>query len=632
MSTLAEILASKGVKRAAIIDDAFDVVPLASDLGIEEPEWIQFFEDLTKEDSALLESKFAGFREARADDLMLDNGFVAVLWRESSNLSGDGASKIFERYREDHDRDLEILTRLEAQLLELDLECETCGRTIGQSVYSSDIIFVDLFMGSLQDDSAFNISSELIRGIISRRKSCPPLVILMSRSTRLKERRAAFRDEAELLESCFRIIQKSEISSANIFPKVIRRLALYRDESTKLASFLHALEDGVANAGRAAVSSLRKLAPSDHAQIQNLLLNEEGEPLGAYLVDVFDALVLHELERDHLVVKTAGALSSWDTQSHPPPYLEDARDLQYLVYQSMFHRSERMTLSARGAAQVSFGDILKRRDPEAPSSAAENADLAEVWLVITPACDLLREGPRTVLLVAGKLEALHPKNWVYTETPVRTPVIVLENDRRFRIRWDTKHLRTIEREEMLKLQAEPDGWFVCARLRYVYALELQQKVLSSLGRVGVVAPMPATFYVDVSLHLLSPEGMVFAVDVASLKEDASIVYVGRAGQLRLSLCEEACDEILDVISALSVEIVHPDAQELFASLQNSDLLLRTLEAGLLAPAVSDLSLRELKLLETDQSVGYVSRNPPERITKAPMIKKFGLLLKIVERQ
>lgn len=44
--TLAALLAEKGVRRALIVDDAYDPLPRAADLAEEGPQWTFFFDDL----------------------------------------------------------------------------------------------------------------------------------------------------------------------------------------------------------------------------------------------------------------------------------------------------------------------------------------------------------------------------------------------------------------------------------------------------------------------------------------------------------------------------------------------------------------------------------------------------------
>lgn len=634
MITLKKTLREKGVRKVAIIDDAFDRVPLASDLSIEQSEWIKFFEDLSIADTEFLDSIFPRFSTLKADELMLDNEFVAVLWAEASNLSGHGANDIFNRYRDDHKLDLEYLERLEDKLIELDLECVRCGRLLDEAVHSADLVFADLFMGSLQNEQAFSVSSDAVKRIVATRKGNPPLVVLMSRSSRLKERRQSFRDDAELLEACFRVISKADILSGDVLERTLLRLAFHRTESLKLAKFLHALESGVEKAGKAAVAQLRKLAPSDHAQIQNLLLNEEGECLGAYLVDVFDALVLHELERDRSVVQTAKSLASWDCEVPPPPYIEDPRELQYLVYQAMFHHQERSLLSSAKPTGVTFGDILKWGDDQGNPPRPER-DLNQVWLVITPACDLSRTAPDQILLVSGRLEALQPKNWVYKDTSLRTPVIVLENDRRFRIQWDPKSIRSCSSATLRRLLSQNRGCRVCGRLRYIYALEIQQKILSSLGRVGLPAPMPATFRTELSAHLVGPNGRIFQLDVPELRNNAVTIYVGRTPGHKLSICEDACDGLVRKLHGVDSNLIHGDARATFLRLTKSSSFLRFLEAGLDAPALTGDNWKDLKM-EDEASpngeaspIGYITRDTlQEFFPKKAKIRNAGIILAI----
>jgi hypothetical protein len=131
-------------------------------------------------------------------------------------------------------------------------------------------------------------------------------------------------------------------------------------------------------------------------------------------------------------------------------------------------------------------------------------NLCRVSLVLTPACDLVREGGASrVLLIAGKLSDLNAKSWNYKdESVIRTPIIELTNGQRQWIKWDAKNLRMLLNLEISDPLGETGEYDVVLRLRESNALEIQQKVLSSMGRVGLVAHMPATFEVEVQISYL----------------------------------------------------------------------------------------------------------------------------------
>ena len=99
----------------------------------------------------------------------------------------------------------------------------------------------------------------------------------------------------------------------------------------------------------------------------------------------------------------------------------------------------------------------------------------DVLAVMTPACDLQRDGAKRVMLLVGTLKPLTARDWSYEDDPVRTPVVELDGER-FWIKWNLKHVDMIAPATLAKAVAE-GGLEVMARLRESHALELQQKML-----------------------------------------------------------------------------------------------------------------------------------------------------------
>lgn len=87
MTELRDILKTANVCRALIIDDAYDPVPLASDLSIEMDEWSQLFDDILEEDEVTLKRIFPAYEEMRADDLRDSNEFVGLLWEKRGEIN-----------------------------------------------------------------------------------------------------------------------------------------------------------------------------------------------------------------------------------------------------------------------------------------------------------------------------------------------------------------------------------------------------------------------------------------------------------------------------------------------------------------------------------------------------------------
>ena len=105
--------------------------------------------------------------------------------------------------------------------------------------------------------------------------------------------------------------------------------------------------------------------------------------------------------------------------------------------------------------------------------------------MLTPACDLVRNpDKRRVLLVGGTLKALDTKTWRYKTKGVNTPIVQFPDQPRMSIEWDLDDQRMLKRDELGDLIRVEGAYSVGLRLRESNALELQQRMLSDMGRVG----------------------------------------------------------------------------------------------------------------------------------------------------
>lgn len=628
MTDIAALLGQAQVLRALIVDDAYDETPLAMDLAVDFEEWTHFFEDLTDEDNAILREIYPAYVDTRADQLQSDDGFVSVLWHAADRLRPELLAPLFARYRSASETDLARLGSLKTSLEGFGLRCETVGRSFVHASHEADLVVIDLFLGSGQRADDVEIAISGLREVIDSRSTHPPIVVLMSRSSRLEEKRENFRDRCGLFASTFRVISKDDLADEGKLGRLLTRLATHLADSLKLANFVEAWRRGLDGARDRTSALIRKLELSDHAQIRQLLLSTEGEPTGSYLVDVFDAILRHEVEREAEIIDRAVALNNLTADIYPPPYLAGSRDLQDLVQRSLFQNRERLRLQGAVGSPVAFGDVLMRkaRGVEPPVTAFGTEALEgihaigpdQVLLTITPPCDLQRQGQgaKNVLFLVGQLRPLRPVDWQYKEDPVRTPVIELSDGSRFWINWDLKHVVTLSAKEISRLFDDPVGFKPIARLRDSHALELQQRLLSSFGRVGLTAPMPATFLMRVELLLAEPDKRLARVPVKSL-EEGGVCFVGRPGEkdMRLVLTEDQCEGIAQVVADYDVGHIHPSALTAFKYLRESSDLLIALERGITLPSPLQTNFKEIpsptgaKLGSNIRSIGLIVRNP-----------------------
>lgn len=606
-----DLLIEKGIKRALIVDDVCDEIPTANDIDPRNEAWPIFNDDLPEEHRRKIAEKYPLASNSRFDELIYDDGYVAAIWELRSEL-GNICEPIFATYISDQDSDLKYIKQAVSGLERFGLDCKTSGRNFIDLTETADLILIDLFFNKTQDEISVSESTKTLRQALDSRRENPPLVILMSRSSRLESKRDSFRDEVGLLDSAFRIIRKTDLEKSDFLERQLRRLAENATDSRRLSTFFLKLESGMQEATKRTLKLLRRLRLSDISQIQQLLLFAEGEPSGSYLVDVFDRILQHEIERDSGIIDAAVELNHFSIARHPSPYVAGTPELQELVERLLTQNVERLRLPGAMEAPVAFGDILMITQA-AKIESLQSELLVEltpdnVLLVLTPACDLQRCSVPRVLLLVGTAKPLNAENWSYSGD-ARTAAIRIGNELKW-IKWDLKHIDTVSIAQ-LKRVLEENNLAITARLREAHAMELQQRVLSGLGRVGMIAALPATFLVDVEVFYPNAQNLPEKLPVSALGEGA-VCFVGRdensKSVLRLIMTDHCCDSIIDAYSALKEEEIASRAKAVFNHLRNSEDLRKMLTEGI-----------ELKIATPDNWSHIPS------ITKNTQFPKIGLL-------
>lgn len=643
--SLQELLTQRNLTTALIVDDGYDTVPLAEDIANNDDGWANFVADIGGDREILLQA-FPTFDELDAHQLRGSNEFVAATYGLKGKLRQDLWDLLFQGYEQARTRDVEFLQSLEAALKALGINPVSSGRNFPAGANQASIVFADLFLGAAQSDHDMERSVKQLKELLKGRESSPPIVILMSSSSLLKDKKTHFRDRAQLLGTMFRVYGKRELLEATTLERALERLASHHADALTVAVFLHSWEQGLKKAADRFLEGARRLDLPDYGQISQVLLNFEGQPLGSYMLDVFDRVLQHEVEGDDATIAAAAALSNINTTLYPAPYIAGSSDLQDLVCRSIWQHPKRLQVRTTVCgAPVSFGDVLIHRSithpappavaPAAavttPAEAAKEADAeveasAEVLIVLTPACDLVREGgPKRIMLLAGTVSNLTPKTWTYKGAGVKTPIIILSNQRRMWIQWDLKDVRTLRPSEVRSLIADGE-YSIEHRLRESHALEVQQRLLSDIGRVGVVAKMPATFPVAVTAFTTGGDGKPRAIALPAADRDGGVCFTGRdsesAENARLVMTEEAVDQLVTAIETLDANDVHNKTKEMLKRLKASTGFLAGLHRGIDAPAADKTSMVPLKVhsqapdgKSVSEIVGYITRNPPDPLVE-----------------
>ncbi|WFE75249.1 hypothetical protein [Roseinatronobacter sp. S2] len=425
----------------------------------------------------------------------------------------------------------------------------------------------------------------------------------------------------------------------DVLTRVLSRLAQHRLDALKIAKLLHVWDEGLIGARTRFMESVRKLDLTDYAQIRDLLLNFEGQPLGSYLIDVFDRVLQHEIERDSDLIAAAADVNTVNLERYLAPNISGSPDLQELVYRTIYHNPERLNVKGDdGDLPISFGDLLVDKRVFEESS---NLTLPfDVMVVLTAACDLVRNGVDHILLLQGKLKPLEPTAWSYDNKAIRTPIISFTDGRRFGISWTIKAVTGWSREDV-KVHLSDDGGFIKhARLRESVALELQQKMLSNLGRVGQIAPMPACFPVAIQLYRPNTDGEWIELASELLSSRGGVIFVGRDDDskpnARLVIAEDVCEEIAMLINTLTDDDVPKIGRPSLARIKASQGLLTNLEQGL---NVSGLKKELLEIRATvdlgdgpkEEVVAFVTRGADPTKINSQACKRAVIALIISEQ-
>ena len=542
MTDLKAILEEKGIRKAVVIDDAYDEAPQPDEL--DDGDWSTFLDDLNEEDHERLSELYPKFEETHQSTLRKSLEFVGILWDNRSKFKGAAVAALFRDYENISKTESDRLETIIQRLKDAGLTCVKAGRDFLGEAHEADVIVIDLFLGRKRSDDDIKLGVGRVRQLVKDRTASPPLIILTSDSNRLDDNRDSFRDEAGLLSSTFRVESKQNLERGGKLESILRRLASHYEDAKRVARFMYAWDECLRDTRESFLRHIRRLDLPDLAQIRTLLLNSEGVRLGDYLLDVADRVLQHEIEGDDRTIEAALGLNNIDLDNYPAPHLTGTPDLQKLVHRMIFAHEGRLRLSEdNGVPNLQFGDVLK-----------EAGESEQVFLVVTPACDLVRDDTEHVMLLPGELVALKPGDWSYgNDNVVRTSIMILSDGKRKRINWNKKAVETRRRSNLIKSLRQGGPLTRIARLRETYAIELQQKILAHLGRIGQPANLPASFPISVSLFYIDTSSKAQKLDIGDA-EPASC-YVGRTKESKsvqhLVLTEQTCDCIEQALQKLN---------------------------------------------------------------------------------
>jgi len=549
---LREILAREGITTAAIIDDVYDETPSSADIDAES--WNFFQDDVSEPEINLLRAYGITNAETRLEELKQDDTFVKFLWErrgESGVVSALFAS--YEARQTAGKKQLEPLTNL--LFKELTLQGGTYdSQELGKAA-EAQLIFVDLFLGARQDPEARDKAMNRVKEIVAPRRESPPMIVLMSSSTRLEDMKDEFRDEAELVGSQFRTMRKTLLEESPELQEVLYRITSSYRKTLQLTGFLELWNKALDDAKARFLKTVRLLDLRDYADLHTLILSAEGELIGAYLLEVFGQYFQFELEEDTRLSTAALQLNEMQWDDYPAPHFLPS-SASAIIADGMLFRSSKILAHL----DLEFGEVLfSTRVDALGEGVAPIVEFAKgeriALLVLTPACDLQHDYAKRFLFITG---VARPSELLLHKKPKELVTPILFHDGKdYVIEWDLGNPVTWTRSELAN-HIKSDNFQRVRRFRSTFSIQLQQLFTSSLSRVGTPVMPPMQHSAGATISYKDQEGKLHQLISVTPSDRSAVVLIGRSENAlidRLILAP-------DVVGKLRVAMVKVDIEAL----------------------------------------------------------------------
>ncbi|WP_335661024.1 hypothetical protein [Parasphingorhabdus sp.] len=421
--------------------------------------------------------------------------------------------ELFDDYIRKTDRNRGFLSRVEKVLDELSINYKKLGRDFVKKATEADLIIVDLYLGTAQQQADRDRTVEGLREIIKVRQT-PPSIILMSQLA-LHKKAPELRNEVGLHASGFRGVQKKDIEKSARLRGLIVGLAAHRDDSQKLAEFTRKWNEGTLEAVKKTATELRRIDIDDLHHIKTLLLASEGLRASSYMLDVLDRVLQFEIEANGEILAAAAALDKVSEKPAPLTIAHD-KDSFRLIERTVFQNPNRRQQVTGAVWPITFGDILvSASEKNVSKTGIFKGDANKAFFVASPECDFIRGNKlTTALLISGELLPLEMGNIVLVSKQ-STPILDLGKRGRFQINWDFGHLETITLQRAKNLVAKNGPAKIAATLRDVSALSLRQQFAERFGAIGLLASPPRSFKLTASCHIPLKTGDFKIVEIGA---------------------------------------------------------------------------------------------------------------------
>ena len=497
---IAERLNKVGISSVAIIDDAYDVPTVES-----------FYSGEIDEFWSTVERNPAMTKELQDLEVDVDNEtdindeVINLLWQRRDDLKELGepcrnllfANKL--SMLEDVDMLSKHLQNLGLNTVPIDSE--------NLPEPSIKLVFIDYILdptagSGKQGEIATEKAKDIYRSV--EKDAEKPFIILMSSNPDVESQKEEFRRNSKLIGGLFGFMSKGDLQIQEKLYVALETWSLDMPARHNIQRFVEALEKSIYDESKTFIDKIRDLSFEDYANIQWLSLQQDGQPLGDYMLWLYKSYLTYLIHNNDKVLMEQKRLDelSFDKfyPSQTPPSVHLAE-----IY--------RCALTEPGVGDL---ETHPRSDPSLEELLLQLGDIFikknthEVLMVISPACDLMF-APETkrdfhqemsIFLIPGNLQTIEKNP---ERNLMRTELFYFENQP-FRIVWDNKYVISKKYNDLWSW-FETEQYSRIARLRVHFALEIQQAFAANLSRVGSPVKPPFWRTADVEVYCQSEDQM-----------------------------------------------------------------------------------------------------------------------------
>jgi hypothetical protein len=491
---IAHFFRKLGISQVAIIDDGYDVPTVES---LNAGEIGDFWATIEREQEMLDElEKLLGRKVSKPEDI--DDDVVRELWLgkgELKTLSDPCAKKLFAtklQMRADLDALSGYLRMLGLDPIEVGAENDLPDPSI-------KLVFLDYILNPRATDNPGQLAISKAVQMYERVKEDEgkPFIILISLRRSVEQEKEKFRHDCKILGGMFGFIAKEDIKNKEKLYLKLISFGIGDRNHLAIQRFVDALVESLTLVVEEFKEKIRTLDIQDYSFVQLLSLHEEGQPLGDYILWLFEATLGYMFRNSELVRREQRNLDKlefeeglrWQTQ----PSTRLAEVYRYALTEPAVEELGPHPLDKKGRMPLlALGDIFIKNETNS------------LLMVINATCDLAFaptgsrkcDPEQPIFLVPGVLEALDEGRT--GEEVVRTELFEYDS-KSYRIKWDYKHVYS-QKYRNIWGYFKKQGYSRISRLRLPYALEVQQKFVSNVARIGV--PISPPLFAKANMELL----------------------------------------------------------------------------------------------------------------------------------